>query len=146
MMGRWVKALTRNRAQTHPGSPDPRLRGRCYTIPFDQVWTAATLLADSGLPGWSVRSWNDREGVIQAEARTRIFRWVDEVTIRISLDANAQTRVDVTSKSQKGAADLGANARRIISFLKALDAKLDATPEQILTPSASSRPSVGYRA
>ena len=146
MMGKLVRALTQNGAETRPDSDDPRLRGRCYAIPFDRVWTAATLLADGGLPGWSVTSWNDREGVIHAEARTRLLRWTDEVTIRITLDENAQTRVDVKSTSKKGAADLGANARRIAHFLATLDAKIEASPSQILAPDTTRRSGMGVRA
>jgi hypothetical protein len=53
------------------------------------------------------------------------------VRIRIGLDANGQTRVDVRSAS-RSRRDWGSNARRIDRFLRALDAKLDATPAQIL--------------
>ncbi|MEZ4415641.1 MAG: DUF1499 domain-containing protein [Gemmatimonadota bacterium] len=152
MMSRLIRALTRNQAQTHPAARDPRLRGRRYAIPFDRVWNVATLLADQGLPGWRVTSWNDREGLIKAEARAGVFRWTDEVTIRITLDENAQTRVDLTSRSKVGKADFGMNARRIETFLRELDQRLEAAPDEILETSAGrpqrsgSSSSIGLRA
>ncbi|MCA9738996.1 MAG: DUF1499 domain-containing protein [Gemmatimonadota bacterium] len=149
MMTRILRAITRNEAQTHPAAPDPRLRGRRYAIPFDRVWSAATLLADEGLPGWRVQTWNDRDGIIQAEARGGFLRRTDDVIIRITLDETAQTRVDLTSRSRSGGVDFGTNARRITTFLEALDAKLGATPAQILDAGAGRRPPsppIGLRA
>lgn len=114
-------ALTRNQAATAADHWDPRLRGRTYAIPFEQVWQAARALASGALRGWRLVDADDYEGVIIAEARTLVLRYVDDVTIRIYLDADAQTRVDVQSRSRKGSGDLGANARRIARFLRALD-------------------------
>ncbi|HEX6559587.1 MAG TPA: DUF1499 domain-containing protein, partial [Longimicrobiales bacterium] len=67
---------------------------------------------------------DDYDGLIQAEARTLLFRFVDDVVIRITLDADAQTRVDMTSRSRRGGVDLGSNARRISRYLRALDRRL----------------------
>jgi uncharacterized protein (DUF1499 family) len=118
------RAVTRNHAETSINDVDPRLRGRTYAIPFEQVWQAAHSLASGGLRRWRVIESDDYEGLIQAESRTLLWRFVDDVLISIRLDENAQTRVDVQSRSRKGGADLGANARRIAKFFKALDHKL----------------------
>jgi len=64
-----------------------------------------------------------------------------DVRIRITLDRNGQTRVDLRSASRKGKGDFGVNARRIGRFLRALDRRLGATPEQILDPT---RPIPGH--
>jgi uncharacterized protein (DUF1499 family) len=122
-MGRITRALTRNRAHTDPDSPDPRLRGREYAVPFAQVWDAALHLAGS-LRGWTVVEADSRSGEISAEARTLLWRFVDDVWVRVSLDEVGLTRVDLTSASRVGKADLGANARRIAHFLHALDRQL----------------------
>lgn len=121
---RIARALARNHAATSEDDADPRLRGRLYAIPFEQVWQAARALAGGGLRRWQIISSDDQEGVINAEATTLLFRFVDDVVIRITLDADAQTRVDMTSRSRKGAFDLGTNARRLGTFLRALDRKL----------------------
>lgn len=132
LVRRLRRALTRNGALTHPDHVDPRLRGRTYAIPFDRVWTAALELADGGLRRWTVIEADDIDGIIRAEARTLVFRFVDDVTIRISLDADAQTRVDLRSESRKGKADLGTNARRIGRFCRKLDRALGAGGREIL--------------
>ena len=75
---------------------------------------------------------DDGEGIIRARVRARILRRVDNVRIAVILDKNAQTRVDVVSVSLRRKRDLGANARHINRFLRALDVELEATPAQIL--------------
>jgi Protein of unknown function (DUF1499) len=122
-MRRLIRALTRNRAWTDPESPDPRLRGRDYAVPFTTVWNAALETARAR-KRWTVTQADARRGEIQAEARTALWRFVDDVWIRISLDELGQTRVDVSSESRVGRGDLGANARRIARFLHALDRRL----------------------
>ena len=120
-----------NHAETTPSAVDRRLRGRTYAIPFDRVWTTARAqIQDAGR--WQLIEADDLEGVIQATATTLICRFIDDVSIRIKLDDNAQTRVDLTSRSRKGKGDLGANARRIGRFMRRLDRSLDAQPEHIL--------------
>ncbi len=119
-----LRALTRNRAETAEDAEDRRLRGRTYAIPFDQVWTAALALAHRRR-GWTVLHADDIEGEIRAEVRT-LLRFTHDVNVRVGLDRNGQTRVDLVSASRTGRADLGKNARRIGRFLRALDRELDA--------------------
>ena len=127
-----IEGSTRARAETNPAALDARLRGRTYAITFDRVWNAALGLAGGGLPRWRVLKADDEKGTIQAEAVSALWRRPAEVRIRIGLDANGQTRVDVRSASRTGKRDWGSNARRIDRFIRALDAKLAATPAQIL--------------
>ncbi|HEX8317993.1 DUF1499 domain-containing protein [Longimicrobium sp.] len=121
-MSLWT-ALTRNRAHTRADHPDPRLQGRAYAVPFATVWTAALETATSQTR-WTVTESDPRAGEIVAESRTLLWRFTDDVRIRVSLDADGNTRVDVESASRKGSADLGTNARRIARFLHALDRHL----------------------
>jgi hypothetical protein len=122
---RIVHALARNHAETAINEADPRLRGRTYAIPFEQVWQAACSLANGGLRRWRILQADDYEGLIQAESTTLVFRFVDDVLIRVYLDKNAQTRVDMQSRSRKGGVDFGTNARRIRKFFRALDRRLE---------------------
>lgn len=122
-MLRW---LTENEAETRPGHPDPKLRGRVYAIPFDRVWNEALSLARA-TRGWSVTGEDDREGIIEVEARTRILRVLGDVQVRVSLDPDAQTRVDLSAASRSGRGDLGRNRRRILRFLRNLDQNLGVT-------------------
>lgn len=129
-----LRGLTRNRAETDPASEDQRLRGRTYAIPFEAVWSASVRIAREGMRRWSVISADDQAGTITIEAQTLVWKAVDDILIRIRLDENAQTRVDVTSSSRSGKAAWGRNARSIASFLKRLDRALDVRPGQILDP------------
>jgi hypothetical protein len=129
-----VRGLSTNSAETDPHATDRRLVGRTYTIPFDDVWNAAVALADGGLLGWTTTSANDQTGIINACCTALMLRSVDDVFVHIGLDENAQTRVDVRSKSRKSRADLGRNRRTIGKFLRRLDKRLDVRPGQILDP------------
>ena len=127
-----MRGLSQNRAETDPHSPDPRLRGRTYAISFDRVWNASLALSGGQLPRWSVSSADDGEGIIRARVHALILRSTDDVRISVILDKNGQTRVDVVSVSLRRKRDLGANARHIDRFLRALDGRLEATRAQIL--------------
>jgi len=122
------------RFQTDPHASDPRMRGRRFAIPFDQVWTAATRLAAGELPGWGLTWHDDREGVIEARAAKRFLNPEGLVRIRIFLDADAQTCVSMYAGPASGGRDLGASRRRIRRFFAALDRELDPRPGQLLPP------------
>ena len=116
------RALTVKEAETAEGHEDARLRGRTYAIPFEDVWSAARALASVGMRGWRMVSADDDEGVIQVEATGMLRRSrVDDVVIRVTLDRNAQTRVDARAAAREGRGDLGRNARSIGRFFRALD-------------------------
>jgi len=127
-----LRGLTEHRAETDPTSIDHRLSGRTYAIPFENVWQAATSLASGGLRGWSLWVADDQEGVIEASVSPFLFLAAEDVRIKIGLDENAQTRVDLTSASRGTRGDLGRNRRTIGRFIGRLDGLLDATPTQIL--------------
>jgi uncharacterized protein (DUF1499 family) len=57
--------------------------------------------------------------VIEATDTSRVFRFVDDIAVRIRSDANG-SRIDVRSKSREGKGDLGANAARIRKLREAL--------------------------
>ncbi|HSR41958.1 MAG TPA: DUF1499 domain-containing protein, partial [Longimicrobiales bacterium] len=69
-------------------------------MPFARVWEAALEVADD--MGWTVVHADELEGRLRAEARTTVFRFVDDVEVRLSLDADAQTRVAARSSSRVG--------------------------------------------
>jgi hypothetical protein len=127
-------ATARARAQTDPHSPDPRLRGRTYAIPFERVWSNSLAAIQGELPRWKLLSHDDQKGVILAEARTAILRRDVDIHIRIGLDDNGQTRVDVRSALRGAHGDLGSTTRLIAAFLQNLDRRLAASPSQILDP------------
>lgn len=82
------------------------------------VFARAAALAH-GMPGWEVTVEDGGTGIIEAVASTRLFRFRDDIVIRIRARRDG-TRVDMRSKSRDGRGDLGANALRIRAFLGAL--------------------------
>jgi uncharacterized protein (DUF1499 family) len=68
---------------------------------------------------WAIISRDREAGVIEAVSTTRIFRFRDDVVIRVT-EAEGGSRVDMRSKSRVGKSDLGANAQRISAYFDAL--------------------------
>jgi hypothetical protein len=121
---RLQQALGNGAAETRPDSSDPRFRGRTYAIPFEDVWQTCLGIVRNDLRGCTVRLANDRDGIIIAEAHNRLPRRIDDVTISVVLDRDAQTRVDMRSITRDGGRDLGANSRRVARFFHLLDQRL----------------------
>lgn len=113
----------RGYAWTAPDAADPALRGRTLAVPFEGVWRAALRLAGGGLRGWTVVEADDLQGTIVAT--TRSLRGAEhDIEIRISLDADGQTRVDASALARKPGLDLGAARRRLRSLFRGLDRAL----------------------
>lgn len=117
--------LAQTSASTSESADDPRLRGRTYSIPFEDVWREAVALSKGALRGWSLVQTDDHEGIIEAEAKPFILPGINDVTVHITLDENAQTRVDVRSASRDARFGMGTNHRHIERFLRALDQSLE---------------------
>ena len=132
-----LRGLTENRAETSPTSEDERLVGRTYAIPFESVWQSAKALASGGLKGWTLWVADDQEGIMEASTSSFLFLKAADVRIRIGLDENAQTRVDLATTSRTEHGDLGRARRTTGEFLQRLDAALQAGPAQILDASRS---------
>jgi uncharacterized protein (DUF1499 family) len=69
--------------------------------------------------GWEVVSVEPAIGRLEASTRSAIFRFVDDVVVRVRPEGTGSI-VDVRSRSRVGRGDLGANARHIRSLLAAL--------------------------
>ena len=130
---RWA-ALWENQAHTHPEHPDRSLRGRTYALPFARVWAAAADMASAGLRGWTVVMADEDLGTLQARCQTLVFHATHDVEIRVSLDENGQTRVDMSSAARGNTGGLGYHARRIRGFFRVLDNRIGAGPGKILDP------------
>ena len=78
----------------------------------------------------------NREGIIQAVARTPIMGFRDDVVLRVRA-AGAGSRVDARSASRYGFHDFGANATRLINLLNDID---DAVPASVATEPAGKKP------
>jgi uncharacterized protein (DUF1499 family) len=71
--------------------------------------------------GWEIVSEDPVGGRIEATDTTRVFRFVDDVVIRIRPGQGGGVVLDLRSKSRDGRGDLGANAVRIRAFRAAFE-------------------------
>ncbi len=117
--------LSGNSASTSPAHEDARLRGRTYAVPFDRVWRAMLRILRRR-PRWEFTAADDASGTIHVEMRSALIAMPAELTIRVALDRNAQTRVDARAVSRGARTDFGMNARRIARLLRELDEELKA--------------------
>ncbi len=70
---------------------------------------------------WDVRYRDPASRVFEAVEVTRIFRFVDDIVVRVRMSPVGRgSVVDVRSKSRDGKGDIGANAARIRAFRDAL--------------------------
>ena len=133
------KALPGRTAHTSVDHDHPELSGRTYAIPFGAVWEATLMLVSGGLRGWTKVSANESAGIIEASVRGDVLPLQARAVIVIALDADAQTRVDVSIERRRRGGVPGTNARRIRRLIRALDLSLDARPEQILAGRSAGR-------
>ena len=99
----------------------PDVQPQRFNQPLDKVYEAA--LAAAQAMGWEMRETNREQGIIEAIATTRLFKFKDDVTVTITREGDA-TVVNVRSKSRVGKSDLGTNARRIRAFQAELAKRL----------------------
>jgi uncharacterized protein (DUF1499 family) len=71
--------------------------------------------------GWTVTSVDLRSGMIEAYDTTPVFRFVDDIVIRVRSAPQNSVAIDVRSNSRVGGGDLAANANRIRAFRDALE-------------------------
>lgn len=72
--------------------------------------------------GWQVVQAEPGRGLLEARETSRVFRFVDDVVVRVRPAPGGGAVVDVRSKSRDGRGDLGANANRIRAFAAAVAA------------------------
>lgn len=107
-----------NFAATSPAAVDPRLRPRF--LPLDPGAAAARVTdAVASIRGWRVVG--HRNGVVQAIRTTRVFRFVDDISILLEAAAGGTT-VSARSASRVGRGDLGQNRRNLAELWRALGA------------------------
>ena len=97
--------------QQHAGYPD-LASTRIGAAPADVF---ARAIAAAQALGWEITFQDPAAGVFEATQTSRIFRFVDDISVRLRPDGDV-TLVDVRSKSRVGRGDMGANAKRILAF------------------------------
>ncbi len=97
----------------------PDIRPLELNISTDRAFEKA--LGAARRMGWQIIDTDRGMGRIEASATTYWFGFVDDVVIRIT-PVSSGSRVDVRSESRVGKSDSGANAKRIRTFLKEMQA------------------------
>jgi uncharacterized protein (DUF1499 family) len=69
--------------------------------------------------GWEVVEADPASGTLLARQTTQVFRFVDDIVVRVRPADGGGAVVDMRSKSRDGRGDLGANAARIRAFTAA---------------------------
>jgi len=88
----------------------------------NQVFEVVSEIAGSQ---WEVVDVNPHEFRVEAKDVTQFFRWVDDVSIEVRERGLGGSVVHMRSKSRKGKSDFGANAQRIVQFLREVRARLE---------------------
>ncbi len=96
----------------------PEIQPLVFSLSPDTVFGFAVRAVDS-LPRWCRMKTDHKQRKIQAEARTRLFRFIDDVSIQVQGKDNGSV-VHVESASRIGKGDLGQNARNIRLFFRTL--------------------------
>jgi hypothetical protein len=120
--------LTTNIAELKRDSRFPELRARVYPVSPDRLFDAAVRAARA--LGWRPVNADPESRVIRAVATTRLWRFKDDLEIRVLREApgsrspGAGASLRVRSESTFGRGDLGANERHILNLLQAVDTAL----------------------
>ncbi|CAN5243891.1 hypothetical protein BH09GEM1_BH09GEM1_12720 [soil metagenome] len=116
-----LRAGARNSA-VYGGSRIAALQHAAYPdiAPVDLVIAPAAAftkaLATAIAMSWALVATDSAAGRVEATATTRVFRFKDDVVIRIR-PRDGGSRVDIRSVSRVGGSDLGKNASRIREFI-----------------------------
>lgn len=99
----------------------PGIRPLDLDHPYHEVFAVAVETVRA--MGWDIIAADPERGRIEAVATTFWYGFRDDVVIRIATH-DGVTRVDMRSLSRVGRSDVGANARRISTYLARLTANL----------------------
>ena len=109
----------------YPGAETAALQRAAYpdlaplilSIPPDRAYTLALALVRER--GWDIVADEPKDGRIEAVARSFLYGFKDEITIRIAA-SHGGARIDARSRSRIGRIDRGVNAKRVRAFLAAV--------------------------
>lgn len=115
-----------NDVETGATDAYPDVQPRAYRMSQARVFAAAVESFDA-LPRFEVVETDD-QSVVRGTATTRLFRFVDDVTVRVEANGDAGAIVFIRSASRVGRGDFGQNARNIRALQDAMDSNLGVEP------------------
>lgn len=113
---RYPPAFARLQHRAYPGLRPIRL-----DVPPARALAQARRAAQA--LGWTVTKVDPGRGRLEATDTSRVFRFVDDIVVRVRAAPEGGSRVDVRSRSRVGKGDFGTNAHRIRAFAKQLRAE-----------------------
>jgi uncharacterized protein (DUF1499 family) len=99
----------------------PDLQPIDVALPPSEALERAQAIAEQ--LGWTITRTDSATFSLEATDTSRIFRFVDDVAVRIRPNARGGSTIDLRSNSRVGGGDLGANALRIRAFRDAMTAE-----------------------
>jgi hypothetical protein len=102
--------LTTNVAETSAAPRFPELAEPRFKVPPERLFAAAAAAIDA--MGWD-RASTPESGEHRAVVTTPLWRFRDDVVVRVEPAGAGGSRLVVRSSSRVGRGDLGANARRV---------------------------------
>lgn len=125
-LARIAARLRTNDVRTGAAQAYPDLQPLDLPLAPDRTYAAA-LAAAREMPRWRIVAERPALRAFDAEARTRLLGFVDDVRVVVTDAGGARSRVDVRSASRVGTTDFGTNARRIRDYLGHLARRIGAT-------------------
>jgi uncharacterized protein (DUF1499 family) len=113
---RWISRLWTNEVETGASLAYPAVRPLELPVGPSAAYAAALETARA-MPRWRIIAQQAGTRHIQAEARTRLLRFVDDVEVWIVPLGAGWSRVRARSGSRVGFTDFGTNARRLRAYL-----------------------------
>lgn len=97
----------------------PDVKPRIFDAPADRIFSRVVRQINAPGGHMEVTYEDAATGIVEGVAISRMFHWRDDFIVRVR-EADGKTVVDMRSKSRDGKGDLGANAKRIKTFLASI--------------------------
>lgn len=117
--------FTTNDITTGESAAYPELRSHVYYAEPAQALSAGAK-AIAHLPRWRLVSEDAENAALEAEVRTPIGPFTDDVTVYVQPLGHSQSRVVIRSRARVGRGDFGQNAVHIRQLQRAMDDRLNA--------------------
>jgi uncharacterized protein (DUF1499 family) len=111
LVQRLLRPLLVNDVETGESEWYPELQPRRYRESYDDVLAYARRAIEEGAR-FQLRSVSPEKGRLEAEARTKLVGFVDDVTISLER-TDGEVVVSIRSRSRVGRGDMGQNAKTI---------------------------------
>ena len=121
----WVnrRLFTVHDVTTGESAAYPKLRSRVYYAEIAPALAAAEKALER-LPGWTLKSRDAENDILEAEAKGPLGL-TDDVTLYFFALGHSQTRVTLRARARLGGGDLGRSAAHIKRLQGAMDARLN---------------------